>query len=737
MSHKKETSTLLSQEDNNQIQLILEHYRQIAEKLHTCTNQEQAEVTLTEINTLSETTQIALLKALSKENITDAADVLVAINAFSPHKEVRKEARRSLIRLEATKIHPQWTPPRANTSAIQVNVVKPPRFWKGFVTQIREEGDIQLFLFWEQGYDYTEARSFIFQLDYWHEGVKDCIVETNSKRHINERIEEIHSQLGTTPITDCTLAEGKRLIEEALSVNQWRGTTPHKDYRNYLPTINSLIMECTDSGEDRGRIFIDPELDEQAVVINFLGAWSLGDYGLVYDFLTNNSSAREGLTRDEWIKLRRAWADEAHPARIELGFVHERERSQSALWLPSSSIGNLSTLRKEIEIGWSLELVDTPLNGTLKEMPMGTAINKETGRHWFWTSYTLVQEQGEWRIQQITDEGANIQGVSIVELQKRVKEFEEAIDATLQQPNDDIQAAVEELSWRLTQLLHYYDALIVRLPLDRQICEDAYARASAIGNPERILVYLQRLAQRFPENHSVILKSLGATFTNLAYRSQEQGLQDRAQRFLSQAEAVLREDIDTNDSAISRILLGELLITQNRLDDAEVELLKAKTMNPGPAEETTLEAGLGNIALQREHMEEALLHYQKVADLDPDYTGIWFNIGFVHRLLEHFTEAEEYYYRAIQKESSDIRPYSELTAISMNRGDQSKARDIAEQGVRARPDSAHMHALLASVLLETGDQQRAKQEIEEAEAINPEEEIVKRVRQYMNVQKKK
>src|SRR5712692_7130017 len=97
---KKTTQTLVLQEHITQAQHILEHYHQIANNLHASTNQEQAETALNEINNLPEGTQMALLKALSREHHTDAADVLIAINELSSTKGIRKEARRSLIQLE-------------------------------------------------------------------------------------------------------------------------------------------------------------------------------------------------------------------------------------------------------------------------------------------------------------------------------------------------------------------------------------------------------------------------------------------------------------------------------------------------------------------------------------------------------------------------------------------------------------------------------------------------------------
>src|SRR6266568_1588835 len=111
MAKKKKASLPVSQEDNAQVQRIFEQYHQTANDLQTSVDQKQAETALAAINTMPEGAQIALLKALSKEHHVDAADFLLAINELSPTKSVRKEARRSLIRLEGARIYPSWKLP--------------------------------------------------------------------------------------------------------------------------------------------------------------------------------------------------------------------------------------------------------------------------------------------------------------------------------------------------------------------------------------------------------------------------------------------------------------------------------------------------------------------------------------------------------------------------------------------------------------------------------------------------
>jgi tetratricopeptide (TPR) repeat protein len=743
MARKKEADITTSLEEQQQAQQFIDQYHHIADVLHTSTDQAQVEAALSDFTQQTEAVQIAILKALSKEQDTDAADILAAVNATSQQKEVRKEARRSLLRLESSKVYPQWTPPIKRAPVVQLPVANPPRFWRGAVIQAREQGEIQLLLSWEQGYDYSEARILIFLLDFWNDGVKDLIDDQGGKRRVDERISEIRSHLGV-PVVDCTLAEGRRLLEEALSVNEWRGTRPGKDYREREPLVRQLVFQASaqELGEDRGHDFINPELEPAEVAINFIGGWAMGDYGLTYDLLSENSPLRAEHSRDEWMKLHRNWHKEALPVRLELGFVHEQEaqqQQQSALWLPSSISSMRNTTQKTIEIGWSLELNETPLSGTLTEMPMGTTVNKETGRHWFWTNFTLVREQRTqevWRIKNISDEGRAIQGLPVAELQKRIKSYEEAIEARIKQPGQNLNEALEELAWRLTQLLHYYDALIVQLPLDKRVYNDAYKYAIMTGNPERTIVYLERMAQRFGENKADTLRRLGATLTTLAYNFTAPSLRARFDHLQQRAEETLREAIRLEDNAIGHILLAEFLLSQGRNDEAEQELLKAKMTGYTLEEEASIEAGLGNIAMRRERVEEALSHFERVAELNPDYTGIWFSIGFAQRLLGRIDAAEESYKRAILKQANDQRPYNELAAIYLNRQQPARARAILEQGLQAIPDSADLHALYASLVFELGDVRTAQRELNQAIALNPQSEIVQSVTQHINSRKK-
>lgn len=744
MTSKKSQQPIIPQGDDTHVQHLVEQRQNIAESLRGSTSRIQAETALASITSNAEGTQLALLKALVKQRDADAADVLLALNELAPDKAVRKEARRGLIQLASSKIYPSWTPEPERSVAPVASYA--PRFWKGLIPVMRERGEIEIVLCWEQGFEYGEVRMMRFVLDFWKNGIVDFKTEVSARRHIESHLDDmapgIRELIGEeVRVVECTLAEARRLILEALEVNRLRKGTLPKDYRHYLPTIQQLVFDAPDASEDRGRAFINPDLEPDEVVMDAIGSWSVGDYGLFYDLLAADNPVREGLSRDEWIERRYKWAGEARPQRLEVTVAREREHNQSALWLPGPVLSSRSASRREVEACWSLELMETPLSGTLLEMPMGTAVLRETGRHWYWTSYTLAQEDGAWRIQRMIDEGASAQGLPIADLQKRLQEHNDAIQQIVQskKPTDpDSQKSYEEVIWRSVESMHYLDALLVKLPLDFEVYANATGRATSIGNSERAMVYLEQWAKRFPQDyrHPTILQQLGAVESALASQYDEIGLRERSDRFFALAETQLREALEKDKTPLAYVLLAEVKGMQGALDEAQSLFETALADNPPREVEVEIVNDLGNLAIDRQRYEEALRHFMRVIELNPRHEHSWFNVARTYRLLKNEAEAEVYYQRAIEEEPQNPAAFSELGSIYIGQREPQKAYAVVEQGVRLHPHSAHMRALLAGTLLDMGDLKRGQAVLEEAERLDPDGEMVQAVRQILESMKK-
>jgi tetratricopeptide (TPR) repeat protein len=745
MTANKKTPTDSLQADETQVQLLLARRQAFAEELHGCTSRAEAQRLLADVFAADKATQMALLKTLARTRDSDAADLMLAVHELAPIKEVRKEARRGLIQLAGAKVYPSWTPEPEPAAVGGVAVENAPRFWKGLVAEMREAGELQLTLCWEYGLEYGEARMMSFLLDFWREGVKDFFTDTGTKRYIEDRLKEMRqrTRMAETEAgdeehatyVDCTLAEGRRLLNEALDVNRWRKTEPHKDFRQALPLVQRLVLHASEVGEDRGLTFISRGLEPDMVAANFAGAWAMGDYGLCYDLLTRDSPLLEGHSRAEWIELRRRWADEAHPTRFELYFLTEREQSsQSGLWLPTSVLSARAAGPKEIEMGWSLQLADTPLSGTLPEMPMGTTVYKETGRHWFWTVY-ILEQQGEWRLARLRDEGASIQALPLDELQRRVQEHDEAIQKIMRehQPSEpDAQKYFDEIVRRSWQILSLDDARLVRNPLDKAIYEDAYGRAMSLRAVERAAVYAEELVRRFPNDpdHLSTQQRLGAVQVALAERFGSLGLSEQAKHFMELGEATLRDTLSTHDP-LSYVLVAELLVGQGKEEDAEKLLLEAREFAQERDAQAQIEFDLAHIAVNQERFADAQRYLERLAEISPNYPSLWAMLGYAHREQGNFAEAEIAFKRSMEEDPTEVRAYAELGTLYVDRNEFDKARDVFSQGIRALPLSAHLRALMAMVYIEKGDLRRAREYVQEAERLNPDLEIVQAIRELL------
>lgn len=748
MAKKKDTSIPVSQEDTARAQQVLEQFHKIANSLHTSSSRTEAETALADINNLPEAVQMALVKALSKERHVDAADVLVAVNELGRSKAVRKEARRSLIRLEEGRIYPAWRAQVDRSPTIDFTAI-PPRFWKGFVTDTFESGEVELLLLWELGENYSQTRILGFLLEFWHDGIKDFFTEVAGKRHAEEHIAELHAHHGLN-VVDCTLADGRRLIQDALAVNKRYGTIPYRDYRTNYSLVKQLVLDATDLGEDTG---IGSQVQDEAissprqgmtpeeVVTTFVESLALGDYELAYELLSSDSSIREELSQEEWVERRRAWAEEAEPADLKPEFLHEIETKHGGIWLPSRFRESSSSTRKEFDAGWSIVISDTPLSEGIKELPMATAINTVTDRHWYWARYTLVQDQDEWRIESMSDEGANAHNLPAAELQERLAEQDKQLEQITKKhkPTDpDSEYYLEEILWHVGQFSHYSDALIAKMPYDRSVYEQASANLLALKQLERGIIYFEPRVLRFDEKKSENLLGLASFQMQLRESLLDEEEVEASERYEELAEANIREALAIQDTYLGHLLLAELLKEDyERLDEAEDHLQQAKALNTSPSQdiEFTIENNLGEVAMEQEQYDKALQHFQRAAEIFPDSTETWNDIAEAYNLLDNVEEAEANYRHAIELEPDNVDFYVTLSRMFLEHDQLDKSREVLEEGLQANPDSAELRAFLALAISEGGDYRKAEELLEEAERINPDLEMVEMFRMLLNVNK--
>ncbi len=564
--------------------------------------------------------------------------------------------------------------------------------------------------------------------------------------------------------------------------NQHKKHTAHSVPQEHKHTPAEQQLSSIDEAKNLFDQLLVMELDPEEIVAGFLDAWLHGEYEIAYSTLAKDSPLREGLTGAEWAARRRLWAKEAQPTqgRSEIAYRHDddedlddEDEDDEETIVPSTLEEATTDTLPEVEAFWSLVLSTTETDADLKELPHATTVYKATGRHWFWTKYTLVQEDNKWLILNMADAGAEAlllpqevlqqQLAEIIEFAEEQLDLVEAItedasteideledeeeknadDGELEDDEDDdedlaeldfeeLAEHFEEMMWVTSRAMHYTDALIEQMPEDASLYEMGYDQAMAIQENERAAAYIEMQAERFPDLRGEALRKLAIAQLNIAATYEENNDEEHTNAFTIEAEKTLRASIDADDAAMGRILLAQTLITQNKhLDEAEQLLQQALAQPEIDASIATLaEAGLGTVAQFAENFELALKHYQRAAEISSDLPGIWFNVGLMQRQLGQVEEAEKSYLRCIEESPTETGAYIDLAGIYTDNNDLGAAEEILEEGLVINPDAADLLAGMALICINKGDLRQAKEYLDEAEDIDPDEDIVQVVHQY-------
>ena len=760
MARKKQIQPSISQGEQEQVQSLLTHYHQIAIRLRDSTDEQQIVVALTEINNLPASAQIALLKALGGEQQLDAADVLAAVYAFGTLKDARKEARRSLIRLEGARIYPRWEAPLAPTPEVDLFQATdfPPRFLKGQITDSRAAGEMQLILAWEMGEDYREVRVLGFLLEFWHDGIKDFFTLSETRRSFANLLSRMSDQVGIK-LKECSLDEGIVLLEEARAVNVKYGTQPHKDYTRHRALIDQLLPENQvlkvigntnlrnwEEDEDEDEVDLS-DLTTQDVVVNFVEAEIADDLSLAYQLLAQDSPLREGLAKDAWIKRRKAWVEKFNPTALKPAFIIVREPQKSKLWFPAARSKQKSEQAQEVEAGWSVEF-STLLSEDderLPELPTPATIYTETKRHWFWASFSLIRENDAWHIQSMTDEYSQALDLPPGVIRKRVNEINQSTEKVLrsktaqqiaQMTEDEHQEYIGTTLLPIEQALYYIDILARKGALERDSYEGAARQAIVLGQQERGLLYLQAVLERFPEEHAEVYRRIADLQHQLAVQYAEEDDEERETFYLDQAEKSLFASLELAESAEVHLALADVLLEgDERLNEAKTHLLQAKSETNKPDVEAHIEMHLGEIALEQEQTEQALRHFQRTVELQPTSADYWEALGDIQQTLEQFPEAETSYQRAIELDPHDPERYSVLGLLYKSNDQEERSIQILKDGLAANPSATQLYFYLAGAYQGRDDFQQAEEMLDKAALLEPDSEILASYREILALAK--
>ncbi|GER89241.1 hypothetical protein KDW_34030 [Dictyobacter vulcani] len=496
------------------------------------------------------------------------------------------------------------------------------------------------------------------------------------------------------------------------------------------------------------------------VVSDFIESWAAEDFETAYRSLSTQSPLRAGLSEDDWISSRIEWTNITTPDDPNIAFAQPVE-------------DECGPERAVVTVGWSLRL-SAEATTILPEVPVATLAFKETGRHWFWTRYTLVLENDQWVILDASDEAANARQLTKDEIGERVQALNELIgdeeklieaelgdedededdefdeDEDEDEDEDDDEVGMQEallanalghmgsMVGLMSQALNYYDALIAQAPEESgDIYKEAFNIAGSVFDIERAAYYAQQLAEKVPAERGTALRNLAYSYHSLAAKFHNEEDHEQEEHFEALVEPTIRQALAVEDSPENQILLATILIQQEKdLDEAESYLRKAQKGPLSKEDSIDVAMGLAELAMQREDNEQALHHFQTLSHLSPDDAQVWYRIGYLEHQLQHLNKAREALEQSIQLDPSLTEAYSELASIYLIEGDDKKAREVARDGLEENPEAADMYATLALIYMNSGDFRSAHKYLTQGEAIDSEDEFLQEARERYNVENK-
>lgn len=199
----------------------------------------------------------------------------------------------------------------------------------------------------------------------------------------------------------------------------------------------------------------------------------------------------------------------------------------------------------------------------------------------------------------------------------------------------------------------------------------------SVGVVDGATPYLERAQERFPKHDP----SRALLIALHRMRGRE-----------SQAEALLaRGPLPPRDVAMAEFRAAELLLAENRRDDAVRALERAAAADPRDA---SYPAGIGQIKLECGEFAAAATAFRAALALDDASTDSWIGLGQACEQLEDAAGAIEAFRRAVTLDPSLFAVHNKLGILYAKRGFGSAARECFENALRVNPRYAEAQANL-------------------------------------------
>ncbi|MFQ6015371.1 MAG: tetratricopeptide repeat protein [Anaerolineae bacterium] len=606
---------------------------------------------------LDEETLLMLIERLEARGDAGAADLLMVLSAVSGSKVGRKAARRALQKLKLHGIQPQLKP------AAQLGS---DRFYKGYVGLMREQGEVPLILGWQRPDGKIQA--LVFLIDYWGRGLKEFFPTHNlTKREFRRDL--VGRQEKNIPMVEVSLAEGKRLVEEALLYNDWFDEPLPDQFNEYRFLVESKVLEARVQLPPQRRSFINSETTPSDLVHYFL---EMPDFGLRYELLAASHPLRREKSWREYVEEQLAWADQAQPRTVSVDvLVADQEGDQAtvtARWVQDVIIGGQPTRQDDL------------------------------------LRFDFVHEEDGWRIATYGPVSSTQAAPTTDELLRLGKELMEKAQALADQEEYETAEAYAGLA------LSRCDQAITLSPDCRPAYEQARETAEALRDFDRAIAYCDQMAERFPDKADIYLEKAGLCIRSIEheYETPPPGFESQRER---QAVEALEASISHQPTPFALLLLGESLEQWGQKSEALAHYTRARELFP---DDLGVLNKWGMIYGNRGDFRQALPLFEEVYRRDPTFQHVCYNLGLTCSNLDDLDKAVTFYEEQLRYDPDHADTYNNLANIYARRGEHRRAIPIYRKAIKLKPDDVLFHNNLAVAYHHTGQRRQSTVEFRRA-----------------------
>ena len=172
----------------------------------------------------------------------------------------------------------------------------------------------------------------------------------------------------------------------------------------------------------------------------------------------------------------------------------------------------------------------------------------------------------------------------------------------------------------------------------------------------------------------------------------------------------------TSQNSTTEYGFGLALANLGRLDEAMSHYRKALELNPNDAE---AHHNLGVVYAGQGRFDEAMHHCRKALDINPDYAYAHYDLGTMLARQDRLDEAIEHYQKAVESKPDYAEAHYNLGVAWGNRGRFDEAVAAFQKALDIKPDYAEAYNNLGVALANQGRAEEALSHYQKALAIKP------------------